>query len=84
MNLSKEEKELLDSLEKGEWERVPNFEAEAENLKAAARATKAHQQVSIEINEADLQSFQRQAQIEGISYQTYISRVLHRYINGQL
>ncbi len=53
MKLTKEEKTILNSVENGEWERVPNFKSEAERYQKVACATfgnrkrkKAHQDKS--------------------------------------
>ncbi|HOZ49969.1 MAG TPA: hypothetical protein PLO37_23575 [Candidatus Hydrogenedentes bacterium] len=40
MRLTEEEKAILDSVERGEWQSVPDLEAEKERYKEAARATK--------------------------------------------
>ena len=37
MKLNKEEKELLKSVENGEWRRIPNFEKEAKRYQEAAQ-----------------------------------------------
>jgi hypothetical protein len=37
MKLTKEEKEMLDSVERGEWESIPNLEREAVRNREAAR-----------------------------------------------
>nr|VFJ59495.1 MAG: hypothetical protein BECKDK2373B_GA0170837_108311 [Candidatus Kentron sp. DK] len=39
MTLTKEEKEILDSVENSEWRRVPNFEQEAIRYRKIAEAT---------------------------------------------
>ena len=39
MKLTPEEKGLLDSVERGEWKRIPDFPREAARYQAAARAT---------------------------------------------
>ena len=55
MNLSKEEKELLDSVERGEWKTVPNFEKEAKRVQDYANRThKKDKRASIRISEKDL------------------------------
>ena len=38
MKLTKAEQELLDSVERGEWTRIPEFEQEAKQYQEAARA----------------------------------------------
>ncbi len=39
MKLSKEEREILDSVERGEWKRIPDFKRETARYHEAARAT---------------------------------------------
>nr|VFJ96677.1 MAG: hypothetical protein BECKH772A_GA0070896_101083 [Candidatus Kentron sp. H]VFJ97228.1 MAG: hypothetical protein BECKH772B_GA0070898_101073 [Candidatus Kentron sp. H]VFK02748.1 MAG: hypothetical protein BECKH772C_GA0070978_101013 [Candidatus Kentron sp. H] len=39
MKLTQEEKEMLDSVERGEWRRIPNFEQEAARYREIAKAT---------------------------------------------
>lgn len=85
MTLTKEEKELLDSVEKGEWKRIPNFTKEAARYREAARATlRKDKRVNIRMTERDLVHFKKAAMHEGLPYQTLISSVLHKYINGRL
>ena len=85
MKLTQEEKELLDSVEKGEWKRIPNFTREAVRYRDAARATlRKDKRVNIRMAERDLIRFQKTAVHEGLPYQTFISSILHKYINGRL
>jgi predicted DNA binding CopG/RHH family protein len=85
MKLTQEEKGLLDSVEKGEWKRIPNFTREAARYRDAARATlRKDKRVNIRMAERDLIRFQKTAVHEGLPYQTFISSILHKYINGRL
>ena len=85
MKLTKEEKGILDSVDRGEWKRIPNFKREAERYRAAGRATlRKDKRVNIRMTERDLVHFQKAAVYEGLPYQTLISSVLHKYINGRL
>ena len=85
MNLKKEEKDLLDSVERGEWKRISNFKRESQRYREAARATlRKDKRVNIRMAERDLLRFQKNAMQEGLPYQTLISSVLHKYINGRL
>lgn len=85
MKLTKEEKSLLDSVEKGEWKRVPDFKREEVRYRDTARATlRKDKRVNIRMSERDLVRFQKTALHEGLPYQTLISSVLHKYINGSL
>ena len=85
MKLTKEEKDILESVEKGEWKRIPNFKREAARYGEAARATlRKDKRVNIRMTERDLVRFQKAAVHDGLPYQTLISSVLHKYINGRL
>ncbi|MDD9985708.1 MAG: antitoxin [Spirochaetaceae bacterium] len=85
MNLTEEEQRLLDSVERGEWKTIPGFDQAAERYRAAARATlRKDKRVSIRMSERDLIHFRKAALREGLPYQTLISSVLHKYINGLL
>ena len=39
MKLTKDERDLLDSVERGEWTSIPDFEREAKRYRLAAQAT---------------------------------------------
>lgn len=85
MRLTKEEKEILESVEKGEWEQVSDFERETAEIRQAAEATmRKDKRVNIRITERDLVQLQKAAVREGLPYQTLISSILHKYINGRL
>lgn len=85
MKLNKEEKETLESVEAGEWQRIPNFEEEAKRYQEYARATlRKDKRVNIRMTERDMIRLQKKAIEEGLPYQTLISSVLHKYINGRL
>lgn len=83
--LTKEEKKILDSFEKGEWTPVKNMAKRKEELIKYARNTlKKDKRLNIRISERDLNELQRKAIIEGLPYQTYVSSIIHKFINGKL
>ena len=85
MKLDAEEKEILESVERGEWKRIPDFKREARRIQEAARATlRKDKRVNIRMTERDLVHFQKKAMDEGLPYQTLISSILHKYIHGRL
>jgi predicted DNA binding CopG/RHH family protein len=85
MKLMKEEKDILHSVERGEWKSIPNFKKEAARYRAAAGATlRKDKRVNIRMTERDLIHLQKEAVHEGLPYQTFISSILHKYINGRL
>ena len=85
IKLDKEEQELVDSFERGEWRSVPNLQREKKKAQKIAAATfKKDRRVNIRISSKDLLGLQKRALEEGIPYQTLISSVLHKYISGGL
>jgi len=85
MKLTKEEKEILDSVEKEEWIRVSDFDSEAAEIREAAKSTlRKDKRVNIRMTERDFVHIQKTALHEGLPYQTLISSILHRYLNGRL
>lgn len=84
-NLNKEEKELLESFGKGEWKKIPNHDAELNKFKEiAGESLKKDQRINIRISGMDLREIKRKAVQEGIPYQTLVSSILHKYVNGRL
>jgi predicted DNA binding CopG/RHH family protein len=85
MNFDQEEKELLESYERGEWQPVAGEEAEKERYQACATPTfKKDRRVNIRISSKDLEALQTRALEEGIPYQTLMASVLHKYVSGKM
>ena len=85
MKLTSEEKKILDSVENGEWKQIPNSAQEFVRYRESAKSTmRKDKRVNIRMTERDLMHFQKAALHEGLPYQTFISSILHKYINGRL
>ena len=85
IKLDKEEQELLDSVERGEWTSVKDLKGEIEKHQAYAQNTlKKNRRVNIRVSSKDLEELQAIAVTDGIPYQTLMSSVLHRFVNGTL
>ncbi len=83
-DLSKEEQELLRSVESGEWQSVAKPERELSNYRTLARATfQKDRRINIRISSKDLDALQKRALLEGIPYQTLITSVLHKFVAGR-
>jgi predicted DNA binding CopG/RHH family protein len=83
--LDAEERDLLESYEKDEWQSVAASKEELERYGQYARATfKKDMRVNIRISRKDLEALQKRALEEGIPYQTLMSSVLHKYVSGTL
>ncbi|MBK8399120.1 MAG: antitoxin [Leptospiraceae bacterium] len=83
--LDKEEKDLLESFEKGEWKTVNGVKKEINKYSTYAKLTlKKEKRINIRISEIDLDRIQRKAIEEGIPYQTLIASMIHKYTTGKL
>ncbi|MBU8902786.1 MAG: hypothetical protein KOO69_08600 [Victivallales bacterium] len=83
MKLTTEEKDLLASIEKGEWQQISDFKSESVRYKEVAKNTMLkNKRVNIRMTERDFVHFQKKALQEGLPYQTLISSILHKYINN--
>jgi len=83
LDLQKDELELLASYEAEEWKSAKKVKEQKEQYRAYARATlRKDKRVNIRISEKDLLALQKRAVHQGIPYQTLISSVLHKYVNG--
>jgi predicted DNA binding CopG/RHH family protein len=85
LKLDKEEKDLLDSYERGEWKSVKNLKEEIEKHRGYARQTlRKDKRVNIKISSMVLDELQIRAVEDGMPYQTLISSILHRFVTGRL
>jgi len=83
--LDREERELLASVEKGEWHSKKTTKAERERFIRTARNTlRKNMRVNIRISRADLEGLQTKAIQEGVPYQTLITSILHKFVTGRL
>lgn len=82
--LTKEEQDLVDSVNNGEWKSVDNLEEEKERYAAMARNTqRKNKSISIRLTEGDLMRIKSRALEEGLPYQTLISSIIHKYAMGK-
>ena len=83
--LEKEEKDILDSFDKGEFKSVKNKHAEIAKLRQyAVNTLQKNKRINIRLSERDLFGIQTRAVEEGLPYQTLISSILHKYLSGSL
>ena len=82
--LNSEERELLKSVERGEWRSATSKTAVKRYVQTARRTIKKDRRVNIRLSKVDLEGIQTKAFEEGLPYQTLISSVLHKYITGSL
>jgi len=85
MKYDKEEKEILEAYETGNLKLSKPSQKEIEAIKDAAESTfKKDKRVTIRLYDHDYRGIQKKALQMGIPYQTLISGIIHRYIEGDL
>jgi predicted DNA binding CopG/RHH family protein len=83
--IDQEEKDLMESIERDEWQPVKNFDRERKKAIEAARNTlKKDKRINLRLSQKDYHQIQIRAIEEGIPYQTLISSIVHKYLNGSL
>jgi predicted DNA binding CopG/RHH family protein len=85
MKYDKEEKAIIDAYEKGKKKLSTPSRKEIEAIKATARKTiTKDRRINIRLYDHDYQGIQKKAMEMGMPYQTLISGIIHRYIEGDL
>jgi predicted DNA binding CopG/RHH family protein len=80
-----EEKELIESIERGEWKSVKGLRGEKKRYSSIFKASsKKSEQVTIELTQKDLRDLKIKANIEGLPFQSLIGSILHKYLTGSL
>jgi predicted DNA binding CopG/RHH family protein len=83
--LNNEEKELIESLETGEWKSAKNKEGWKTLLsRTATKTLTKDQRMNIRITKNDLDGIKLKALEEGIPYQTLVTSIIHKYVTGRL
>jgi len=83
--LDKEESDLMKSLETDEWRPVKDFKQQKKAAVEAARNTlRKDKRINLRLSQKDYHQIQIKAIEEGIPYQTLISSIIHKYLNGSL
>jgi len=83
--LDKEEREIVEAFESGKLKTAKNAKEQIKKHQAIAEATfKKDARINIRLSSRDLRSLQTRALKEGIPYQTLVSSVLHKFVDGQL
>ena len=83
--LTREEREILEALERGELKSVRGKAAAIKKHREYAASTfRKDRRINIRISSRDLEALQKRALVEGIPYQTLIASVLHKFVDGRL
>ncbi|MCK5070454.1 MAG: antitoxin [Desulfocapsa sp.] len=85
IDFTKEEKALLESYDRDEWQSVKNKKNEISRYQQIAKNTfKKNSRINIRMSSKDIHAMQLKALEEGIPYQTLITSVLHKFLSGKL
>ena len=82
--LDKEEQEILDDFEAGEFVSELSDSRRKFLEETAAQAFKKDKRINIRISSRDLTAIQQRALEEGMPYQTLIASIIHKYASGSL
>ena len=83
--IDQEERDLMESIERDDWQPVKGLDQEREKAMAAARNTlRKDKRINLRLSQKDYHQIQIKAIEEGIPYQTLISSLVHKYLNGSL
>jgi len=80
--LDKEEKEIIESYNKGDWK--PVKKDKSVYIQAAKESMAKNKRINIRLTSKDYYDIQVKAAEEGIPYQTLISSLIHKYNTGKL
>ncbi len=81
----KNDVELLKSIENDEWVSVNNRDELISSIQQVAKNTVLKdQRMNIRISKKDLLQLKSRAMEEGIPYQTLVTSIIHKYLNGNL
>ena len=85
MKIDAQEKDLLKSVERGEWTSTGGDKQARTRYTRYAKATfRKDRRLNIRLSSKDLEAIQKRALAEGLPYQTLISSLLHKYAAGSL
>jgi predicted DNA binding CopG/RHH family protein len=84
MKIDADEKELLESVDRGEWKSAAGKRERTRYSRYAKATFKKDRRLNIRLSSKDLEAIQKRALAEGLPYQTLIASLLHKYASGRL
>ncbi len=83
--LDAEERELLNSFERGEWKAVDRLQEKIGQYQAyATAALEAEGVISIILSKEDLETIRAKATVAGVSSQKLVANIVHQFVSGHL
>lgn len=78
------EQDILDSVERGEWQSVQNLQQEIERYQLHAQAyMQSLQKITIELPSSDIASLQELSARSGVSIPLLLSSIIHQFVGSQ-
>jgi len=85
MKYDEEEKNIIDAYENGKMKLSTPSKKKLENIKVIAKNTfKKDKKITIRLYAHDYKGIQKKVLEMGVPYQTLISGLIHRYVEGEL
>ena len=84
MKIDADEKELLESVDRGEWKSAGGKRERTRYARYAKATFRKDRRLNIRLSSKDLEAIQKRALAEGLPYQTLIASLLHKYASGRL
>lgn len=83
-HLNKEEQEILEAYDAGEFDSEMSPARKNFLERAAATTVERETEIQIRMSERDLSTLQRRALEAGIPYRIFVASILHKYASGSL
>jgi predicted DNA binding CopG/RHH family protein len=84
MKIDADEKDLLESVERGEWKPTGGKRERTRYARYAKATFRKDRRLNIRLSSKDLEAIQKRALAEGLPYQTLIASLLHKYAAGRI
>jgi len=82
---TEEELEIVDYIENTNPNSIPNLKEEVELITdIVGKNVQKKKQINFRLLESDLEKLKTKALIEGIPYQTLLSSIVHKFVNGTM
>lgn len=82
--INKDEQDIIDAFEAGEFKSDLTLARKKFIEKSAAQAFKRDKKINVAISGRDLKEIQKRALEEGVSCQTLVASIIHKYVSGIL
>ena len=84
MKLTKYEREIIEAIDKGEYEPVDDVKGEIERIHQIAQRQFKAKMISLRLSEDSIVTLKEKAEKVGMPYQTIISMLIRQYNEGKL